>query len=204
MNAASEERDIAKTMELGGQKITLWIAVAAFVAFLFLPYADGIPGFKAAFITTDLGVQRTPFDIIFTTLATAGVGILTTVTLLTKRATPGLIAWMMVTVAAANCLFILWLRGDSPHSPQLGFFCGLISVMLATIAYSLVALRRSPAQRAAEQHARVQAGQLDEVGRLQDSASSAKQQDTNPLLVDDRRAKAREAERHSSEKPRRD
>ena len=199
-SAARRERDVARTMELGGQKATLWVSVVAFLGFLVLPYAGGQPGFQVVFHTGDIGIERTPFDMIFSILLTVGVGVLTTLTVLTRRATPGLIAWMMVTVAAANCLFILWLRGSSEFNVQIGFVCGLVSAFLATFAYSFVALRRSPAQREAEQHARAQAGQLDAVGQLQNSASAAKQQEETPLLVDDRRAKAREAERRSTER----
>ncbi|HDM2782476.1 TPA: hypothetical protein PZN16_002929, partial [Staphylococcus aureus] len=73
---------------------------------------------------------------------------------------------------------------------------GMLATFLAFLGFSLVALRRSPEQRAAEEKVRASAGQLDEVGKFQSDIASPQPQE---LLVDDRRKKAAERHRHQQE-----
>ena len=42
-NAANAERRAAQTMDLGGHKVTLCIAVVAYLLYLILPYAGPAP-----------------------------------------------------------------------------------------------------------------------------------------------------------------
>jgi len=42
--AAQAERRAAQTMDLRGQKVTLWIAVAAYIVYLIVPYAGSAHG----------------------------------------------------------------------------------------------------------------------------------------------------------------
>ena len=129
-------------------------------------------------------------------LALIGLGILTPVTLFTRRATPGLIAWMLVTVSFFANLWGFWFRGSTADGASLGMWVGMLATFLAFLAYSMVALRRSPEQRAAEEKVRASAGQLDEVGKIQSDIASPQPQE---MLVDDRRKKAAERHRHQHE-----
>jgi len=129
-------------------------------------------------------------------LALLGVGVLTTATLLTRRATLGLIAWMMVTVSFFVNLWGFWYRGFPADGPAIGMWVGMLATFLAFLGFSLVALRRSPEQRAAEEKVRASAGQLDEVGKFQSDIASPQPQE---MLVDDRRKKAAERHRHQHE-----
>ncbi len=74
-------------------------------------------------------------------LALIGLGILTPVTLFTRRATPGLIAWMLVTVSFFANLWGFWFRGSTADGASLGMWVGMLATFLAFLAYSTVALR---------------------------------------------------------------
>lgn len=191
--AAQRERQAAKFMDLRGQKITLMVALVAFVGFLFLPYAGDIPGWQALVSPGD--VQVGLMEKIPMVLSVVGLGILTTLTLITRRAVFGLVGWMMVTVAFFGSLWAFWFRGSTADAAQIGMWLLLLGNGLAFLAYCLVALRRSPEQEKAYAAARQEASQLDEVGQMQSEATIKEEE--NPLLIDDRRARA--ARRHRGE-----
>ena len=71
----------------------------------------------------------------------------------------------------------------------------MLATFLAFLAYSMVALRRSPEQKAAEAQVRATAGQLDEVGEFQPAINAAPRQEP---IVDNRRKQA--AERHRAQR----
>lgn len=195
--AAQAERRAAQTMDLRGQKVTLWIAVAAYIVYLIVPYAGSAHGWQAlSFGTTEDGVKISLMETVSAWLALLGVGVLTTATLLTRRATLGLIAWMMVTVSFFVNLWGFWYRGSTADGPAIGMWVGMLATFLAFLGFSLVALRRSPEQRAAEEKVRASAGQLDEVGKFQSDIASPQPQE---MLVDDRRKQAAEHHRHQQE-----
>ena len=119
--AAQAERRAAQTMDLRGQKLTLWIAVAAYIVYLIVPYAGSAHGWQVlSFGTTDGGVKISLMETVSAWLALLGVGVLTTATLLTRRATLGLIAWMMVTVSFFVNLWGFWYRGSTADAPAIG------------------------------------------------------------------------------------
>lgn len=195
-NAASAERRAAQTMDLGGHKVTLSIAVVVYILYLILPYAGPAHGWEAlTFGTTSSGVRISIMETVSAWLALIGLGVLTPVTLFTRRATPGLIAWMLVTVSFFANLWGFWFRGSTSDGASLGMWVGMLATFLAFLAYSMVALRRSPEQKAAEARVRATAGQLDEVGEFQSRIDAAPQQEP---LVDNRRKQA--AERHRAQR----
>ena len=195
-NAATAERRAAQTMDLGGHKVTLCIAVVAYILYLILPYAGPAHGWEAlTFGTTSSGVRISIMETVSAWLALIGLGVLTPVTLFTRRATPGLIAWMLVTVSFFANLWGFWFRGSTADGASLGMWVGMLATFLAFLAYSMVALRRSPEQKAAEARVRATAGQLDEVGEFQSRIDAAPQQEP---LVDNRRKQA--AERHRAQR----
>lgn len=198
--AAAAEREAAKHMDLRNQFFTLAAAVVFFVAYLVLPHAGPARGYDFVFHTaTGQQVGISLPETIFCLLMSVGVGVLTTAVLITKRAVFGLAAWMMVTVGFVSSIFVFWVRGSQSYGAEVGVWLGIFSMALATVAYSLVALRRSPQQLEAERRARAAAGQLDEVGHAQRQAQTKPVAETNPLFIDDRRAQAAQRHRRNQE-----
>lgn len=194
-----EVRDAAKSMQLGGSAIALAVALGLYVISLLLPHAAGLAAWQFLFRTSparEAGITLP--ETIYMLLMLVGMGILTSLVLITRRAAFGLAAWMMVTVAFVSSVFVYWMRETSPYSVQFGLYLGMASALIATVTYSLVALRRNPDQIAVEQRVREAGPQLDEVGIIQSSYGSAAQQGENPLLIDDRRKRAAERHRNSS------
>lgn len=200
-NLAGAEKQAARRMSLDGQKWTLVAAVIIWLAYLVLPHAGGVSGFDVTFVrpvAVEAGIKVTEY--IYAILIGVGIGVLTTLTLITRRAVFGLSAWMLVTVGLFYAIFALWLRqtrasADDGINMGVGMYLSVLGVLLAVFAYSTVALRRDPEQqRIAEQRAASE--DLDEVGLTQRSLMEQEKRNTegNPLLIDDRRKRA--AERH--------
>ncbi|MBK4179231.1 Rv2732c family membrane protein [Corynebacterium macginleyi] len=195
--AAQAERRAAQTMDLQGQKLRLWISVAAYIVYLIVPYAGSAHGWQVLSLgTTDDGVKISLMETVSAWLALLGVGVLTTATLLTRRATFGLVAWMMVTVSLVVNLWGFWYRGSTADAPAVGMWVGMFATFLAFWGFSRVALGRSPEQRAAAEKVRASAGQLDKVGKIQSDIASPQ---PPAMLVDDRRKKAAERHRHQQQ-----
>lgn len=198
---AKAEQKAAKTMSLRGHQFTLIAAVVIWVAYLVLPHANGVSGFEVTFMlpgAREADIKVTEY--IYAILIGLGIGIFTTLTLITKRSVFGLIAWMLVTVGLFYSILAMWLRqtrneaGDG-YDIGFGMYLSILGVVLAVLAYSMVALRRSPEQaRIADE--RAQHHDLDEVGQAQRDAriSGGQSAEQNPLFVDDRRQQA--AQRH--------
>ena len=195
-NPIQAERRSARTMDLRNQVVPLILAVIFYIAWLILPHSAGIHGFQIITFSAKARESMSIAEFVFAVLATLGIGVFTTLTLLTRRALFGLLAWMLVTVGFAYSLFMVWMRGARADGAEIGLWCGIIAVAIATVSFSLVALRRSPEQLEAAHRARIAAAQLDEVGKAQMDIRREAAPEVNPLLVDDRRARA--ARRHRS------
>lgn len=192
-----EVRDAAKTMQLGGFTIPLSVALGLYVVSLFVPHAGGVAGWQFLLRTATVREMGTPLpETIYAILLAVGLGILTTIVLVTRRAAPGLAAWMMVTVGFVCSVFVYWMRETSAHPVQIGLYLGMVAALIATVTYSLVALRRNPEQVEVEQRVREAGPQLDEVGIVQSASGTDVKQAENPLLIDDRRQRAAERHRH--------
>ncbi|RSZ61718.1 hypothetical protein EAH68_11600 [Corynebacterium hylobatis] len=194
--AAREKRASARVY-LGKQ---LWLLVAALVLYvvsLVLPQAGQVRGYEVLFQLApaqEAGIKITEY--VYSILVFLGVGVLTTLVLITRRTALASLAWMFTTVGFAYSIFAVWLRQTRPTAEDgvemnIGFWLSLLAVGLAFLGFAFVVLRRSPEQ-AEIARARAQADPLDEVGRMQQDANFAAE--TNPLLQDDRRARA--SERH--------
>lgn len=197
---AAREKRVSARVHLGPQ---LWLLVAALVLYvvsLVLPQAGQVRGYEVLFQlepAQEAGIKVTEY--IYSILVFLGVGVLTTLVLITRRTALASLAWMFTTVGFAYSIFALWLRQTRPTSEDgvemnIGFWFSLLAVGLAFLAFAFVVLRRSPEQ-AEIARARAQADSLDEVGRMQQEANFSTEQ--NPLLQDDRRARA--SERHRPE-----
>ena len=171
------------------------MSVVAWVAYLVLPYAGEARGWEALFVGgTAEGVRISLMETVSAWLALGGVGVLSTVTLLTRRTSVALVAWMMTTISFFANLWGFWYRGGAAEGASIGMYVGAISTFVAFLVYCQVALRRSPEQLAAAERVREVSGQLDHVGVLQTEAATELPAEQNPLLIDDRRSRA--ASRH--------
>lgn len=198
---ADQEKVAARRMSLGNQKWALIAAVILWLAYLVLPVAGDVRGYEVTFAlpgAREAGIKISEY--VYAVLIGLGIGVLTTLTLLTRRAVLGLAAWMLVTVGLFYALFALWLRqtrasaGDGVNV-GVGMYLSILGVLIAVVVYSMVALRRDPEQtRLAE--ARAASEDLDDVGRAQRELLDGQRHtvEVNPLLIDDRRQRA--AERH--------
>lgn len=195
---AIREKRVASRLDLGGR---LWLFVAAVVLYvvsLFLPQAGAVRGFEVLLqldAASDAGIKVTEY--VYATLLFIGVGVLTTLTILTRRLAVAIPAWMIATVGMAYSVFALWLRQTRASAGDgvdmgLGFWLSLCAVFLAFLGFALTMFRRNPEQaRLAEDRAR--SDNLDEVGRMQQQANISAA--NNPLLIDDRRSRATERHR---------
>ncbi len=197
--AIAAEKQAARFLDLRGSIGTLVAAVIAWVLSLFLEQTAGTRGFEV--FAGGPGV--TIVELVFAVLSAAGM-VMTILALATRRTTAAWIAWMLVGVATFVALWAFWTLG-ARDGAGLGFWVGELGNLLALVGFSRVTMRKSAAQREAEAHTRKVATQLDEVGTLQAEINRPPAADDNPLLVDDRRARA--ARRHqrgatgSEEKP---
>ncbi len=194
---ATREKRVASRLDLGGR---LWLFVAAVVLYavsLVLPQAGSVRGYEVLFQlqpAADAGIKVTEY--VYAVLAFLGVGVLTTLTLLTRRLFVAIPAWMITTVGTAYSLFALWLRqtranADDGVEMNLGFWISLLALVLAFLGYAMTMFRRNPEQEKLARD-RASSDNLDEVGRMQQQANISPEE--NPLLIDDRRSRA--SERH--------
>ena len=194
---ATREKRVASRLDLGGR---LWLFVAAVVLYavsLVLPQAGSVRGYEVLFQlqpAADAGIKITEY--VYAVLAFLGVGVLTTLTLLTRRLFVAIPAWMITTVGTAYSLFALWLRqtranADDGVEMNLGFWISLLALVLAFLGYAMTMFRRNPEQEKLARD-RASSDNLDEVGRMQQQANISPEE--NPLLIDDRRSRA--SERH--------
>lgn len=198
---AAKEKSAAKRMPLGNQLYTLVAALLFYVFSLVLPHAGPARGYDVLFQTSvaaDAGIKITEF--IYSILLFLGIGILTSLTMLTRRAVFGILAWMVTTVGFAYSLFAIWLRQTRSSATDgvefgVGMWVSLIAVALAFVAFSTVSLRRDDTQAHLAQ-ARAETDNLDEVGQAQRLARVERENTTedNPSIEDDRRRRA--LERH--------
>ena len=190
-DAVVAERRAAQRIELGNFRYLLIASVVAYVAYLLLPYAGAAHGWEALALTeTSEGVRISIMETVSAWFALLGVGVLTTVTLLVRRTSLALVAWMLVTISFFINLWGFWFRGSAADGASIGMYVGALSTLLAFVAYCNVALRRSPEQLAAAERVRETSGKLDHVGLLQTEAATDLPAEQNPLLVDDRRSQA--------------
>lgn len=205
---AKKEKRAARTLTLGRQFWALVTALALYVAYLVLPHAGGVPGFQVLLqlsAAEEAGIKVTEY--IYSILLFLGLGLFTTLTLITRLTTFALIAWMFSTVALIYSLFALWLRFTRPVSEAdvstgIGLWISILGVLLAVVTYSMVALRRDDHQKQAAQQ-RAEHGNLDEVGFAQRAAMVTRQNtsyEDNPLFVDDRRRQAAQRNRKNRER----
>ena len=187
--AHAAERAAAQKMELGGYKTALIVAVVAWVAYLVLPYAGSAHGWEVLGLGSP-SVKISIMENISGWCALLGIGVLTSLTVITRRLNYGLAAWMLVAISLFLNLWGFWYRGSTANGASIGMWVGVLASLIAFLAYCRVAFRRSPEQIAAAEKARAAASSLDQVGVLQTEAATTLPPEENPLLIDDRRRQA--------------
>ncbi|PCC82014.1 hypothetical protein COM45_09875 [Corynebacterium accolens] len=187
--AHAAERAAAQKMELGGYKTALIVAIVAWVAYLVLPYAGSAHGWEVLGLGST-SVKISIMENISGWCALLGIGVLTSLTVITRRLNFGLAAWMLVAISLFLNLWGFWYRGSTADGASIGMWVGVLASLIAFLAYCRVAFRRSPEQIAAAEKARAAASSLDQVGVLQTEAATTLPPEENPLLIDDRRRRA--------------
>lgn len=187
--AHAAERAAAQKMELGGYKTALIVAIVAWVAYLVLPYAGTANGWEVLGLDSP-SVKISIMENISGWCALLGIGVLTSLTVITRRLNFGLAAWMLVAISLFLNLWGFWYRGSTADGASIGMWVGVLASLIAFLAYCRVAFRRSPEQIAAAEKARAAASSLDQVGVLQTEAATTLPPEENPLLIDDRRRRA--------------
>ncbi|WP_291313759.1 hypothetical protein [Corynebacterium sp. UBA2622] len=200
IDLAELEKDASRSIELGTAHWVLLGCALVYLAAMFLPFAGSTSGWEIIGATEgSRAVQTKVTEYLFAWLSFAGVGLLTPLVLLTKRFVVAAPAWMISTLALILSILAIWLRRTSSSFDVglhhgAGIYLAIAAVAVTVFAYIPVVLGRSGSQ---EEIARRRAGaeKRDDVALAQESAAQkARTGEGNPLLVDDRRARA--AERH--------
>ena len=186
-------------MELGSARWVLGIASIGWLVALFLPFVGGIPGWQVLAVGEGARSADTKItEYVFVWLGFLGVGVCTSLVTVSRRFGMATAAWMISTVALVSSLLAVWLRksstgvaGTFQHGP--GFYLEVVAVLLVVLTYIPLFVRKTAV---APELLRNQPSEIDaDIADAQLNATRTHQeQETNPLLVDDRRANA--ARRH--------
>lgn len=192
-DAAKEERRVGAHLDLEPVRWVLAGTWVVFVISLLLPHAGDITSWEVLAMQRGDAV-RIP-ERVFVVLATVAVGVVGGLLALTKRTTVAMVGFLATGMALIAALLGLWSRiqlAETTGAPGVNVAMLLqaacVVVQLACICR--VILKRTPEQLAAQERRAKAASQLDAVGAAQREASGDPLE-VNPLLVDDRRARAR-------------
>ncbi len=203
---AALEKDAAKTLELGDKKWYLIAAVALFVVALLLPHIRGVAGWQVLFFTdtaSDAKIRLAEY--VFYVLGAIGVFLFPLGTITLKRTWMAWVAWIFSCVTVVYAMLATWMRQTSTGTDNTFVNVGMIVATVAAISavwgLSSIILARSDRQweiadmRAAnEELDTVEATQRDLLRQQQNDPES------NPLLVDDRRARIARRRQGADEK----
>ncbi|WIM66794.1 hypothetical protein QP027_06545 [Corynebacterium breve] len=195
---ADKEREIAGKIDFGGYRWAILAAIVLFVFSLIIPFAGGVNGFEVLLNTQsakDAGVKLP--EMLFAWIGLIGLVIVGSIGIGLRNSTAFIISWSLTTIALIESLLALWLRQtDQGYGTAFGIYLAILAVIVAEICYIIVGTSRNPEQEAIARE-RQKVDNIDEIGEVQLSATenaADKFSGPNPLLIDDRRARA--AERH--------
>lgn len=199
---AKKEARAAATLEMGSRRWVLAACAGLYLFAMFLPFAADASGWDMLASTQAAQDAQTKItEYAFVWCSFIGLGVLTSLTVIFRRFALGVPAWMVTTVSFAVSLMAIWLRRSSSTYDLglrhgLGIYLAILAVAVAVFTLFPVLFGRSEqAREAAQQRARAQGS--DEVALAQRSATS--RVEGNPLLIDDRRARAAERHKRASE-----
>ncbi|WP_080794582.1 hypothetical protein [Corynebacterium pacaense] len=202
---AELEKEAAKTLDLGSRKWYLIAGVALFLLALVLPHIRGVMGWQILFLTdtaSNAGIRLAEY--VFYWLGTIGVVAFSLGTVVFRKTWMSYIAWIFSCVTLVYAVFATWMRQTSTGTDvtviNIGMLVAIIAAVCAVWGLSGVILARSDRQQEVAQ-LRAANDDLDTVAEAQRELLKSQQHDSgdNPLLVDDRRARA--AQRHQPEPP---
>lgn len=195
---ARAEKKAASTVDMGAKRWVLAAAVAIYVVALFLPFVGGASLWQVL-AATDAAkdAQTTVTEYVFAWISLIGVGVLTTLAVATQRFALAVPAWMVTTVSLVYSVLGIWLRNSNASgiSRGPGYYLVLLAVVIVVFTVFPLILSRNESQAAVAKQ-RAEAQGKDEVALAQRAATREQE---NPLLIDDRRARAAERHRKSSD-----
>ena len=192
---AAMEMEAAKTLELGDKKWYLLAAVALYVISLALPHIRGVAGWQVLFFTdtaSEAGIRLAEY--VFYVLGAIGVFFFTLGALTLKRMWMAWVAWIFSCVTLVYAVLAAWMRQTSTSTDNTFVHIGMLVATVAAIAavwgLSTTILARSDHQLDVARM-RAENTELSAVESAQKDLLRQQQNDpeTNPLLVDDRRAR---------------
>ena len=192
---AAEERRTGARLADGPYRWVLIACAAIYLIGLFLPFVGSTSGVQVLIRSSAAQASNVNMtEYLFAWISFAGLAVVTTIAMLARRYGLAALGWALTVISVAFAMFSLWLRnaaaagGGEPHG--VGAYLAMVAVLVAALAYAPAIIRRSDEQQAITvERAAVQGS--DELSLLQRDAAT---KPVNPLLVDDRRARA--AERH--------
>ena len=195
---ARAEKKAASTVDMGAKRWVLAAAVAIFLVALFLPFVGGASLWQVLAATDAAEDAQTAItEYVFAWISLIGVGILTTLAVATQRFALAVPAWMVTTVSLVYSVLGIWLRNSNASgiSRGPGYYLVLLAVVIVVCTVFPLILSRNEEQ-AAVARKRAEAQGKDEVALAQRAATREQE---NPLLIDDRRARAAERHRKTSD-----
>ncbi|CRH62793.1 Uncharacterised protein [Chlamydia trachomatis] len=203
----SDPAALAKAEHRAGSRLAAgpvrWVLVGCallYLAGVVLPFAGSAAGWQIlGFTQAAHDAHATIAEYVFTWASLIGLGVITPAAMLTRRYGLAALGWVITAISLVNALLSIWLRRSSAeavagtaieHGP--GMYVCIAAVLIAVFAYIPAILRRSDDQlELARQRARARGD--DPVAQLQHAATQrVHEQQSNPLLIDDRRRRAAE------------
>ncbi|WP_083584073.1 hypothetical protein [Corynebacterium sp. NML130628] len=182
-------------MELGPARWVLGAASIVWIIALFLPFVGDVAGWQV--LTLGEGARNVDTKVteyVFVWLGFLGVGVFTSIVVAARRFGVATVAWMISTVGLVSSLLAVWLRKSSTgvaeqfsHGPA--FYLEVVAVLVVVLTYIPLFVHKTTADPA---HVKNQPSEIDkDVANAQLTATRTHHaQETNPLLIDDRRANA--------------
>lgn len=182
-------------MELGPARWILGIASAVWLTALFLPFVGDVAAWQV--LTIGEGARNADTKVteyVFVWLGLLGVGVCTSLVVATRRFGMATVAWMISTVGLVSSLLAVWLRKSSTgvaehfsHGPA--FYLEVAAVLVVVLVYIPLFVRKTTVD---PEHLKNQPSEIDnDIANAQSTATRTHHmQETNPLLIDDRRANA--------------
>ena len=190
---AHAEKIAASTVDMGAKRWVLAAAAALYLVAMVLPFVGDASGWQVlAAAGAAKEAQTAITEYVFAWISFIGVGILTTLAVVTQRFAITVPAWMVTTVSLVFSVLGIWLRNSSglDISRGPGYYLAILCVVAVVFTTFPLILSRNESQATVALE-RAESQGKDEVAMAQRAAT--KQQD-NPLLIDDRRSRA--AQRH--------
>lgn len=195
---AKKEKTAAARIELGHYRFYLMGTFVVFVLSLFLPHAGSIKGYDVLFFTPashEAGIKIAEYVFVF--LGSISVVLLNGLLLLTKRTVFANFGFALTGMALLTSLLGLWMRMQSAEvdgaaGVSYGFYIEVAAVIVQVYALSCTVFARSDEQRewAAQRAAHVNLDEVALVQRERLTSRGANTNETNPLLIDNRRQQA--------------